>query len=578
MTNIKNMNFISLIVLAAINLIVFYPSFYNCAKADHIVYLVETAEMESLPELIGYSYSYCRTRVLLSGDRVLFRPIFYIVLSIEKWLWGYNFIYWQLTGFFLHLIILALFIKLLKIIRPDPILILFALFFSMQYISCDLVTWHHMHGYLLFLIFILFSLIDFTLYIQSRQVDAKKLWRMVLFLFLACFTNEFGSIVSLIIMLALLAHRRFVLRPSSMTVNNNRSGASFLNKPFLLLFLPVSYLYVSILDYTLRFSENGIAGSLANINVSIPAVKFLYQFIALLLTSFILPFSPGIFMIVPDEKNYAILLSWTNLKYLNPYNKAVFMANLLLLILILTAIGFSIYAHIKRRALNVGASDPERKKRTQDCFTVMFLCAVILMSYISVFVFFRTSGNSLRYISSNLYHFYIMTLITAVIGYGLFSWLCDAIEGRQAVFRRLIIIVLCLGALLNGLKVYQLNRQGREAFSLWGNYIMELENFVNAHKKEADFSFFSITRNVGKATIIRMGDASEGRELKGYISDYFFRKYIDVHTPKYYLIYTRKEGIIAFNSKEEAEQYLDFNEMSRKLRGRAAKQYSEGIT
>ena len=185
MTNIKNMNFISLIVLAAINLIVFYPSFYNCAKADHIVYLVETAEMESLPELIGYSYSYCRTRVLLSGDRVLFRPIFYIVLSIEKWLWGYNFIYWQLTGFFLHLII----------------------------------------------------------------------------------------------MLALLAHRRFVLRLSSMTVNNNRSGASFLNKPFLLLFLPVSYLYVSILDYTLRFSENGIAGSLANINVSIPAVKFLYQFI-----------------------------------------------------------------------------------------------------------------------------------------------------------------------------------------------------------------------------------------------------------------------------------------------------------
>ena len=557
MTNNKKTFLLSFLILAAVNVFVFYPSFFTAAKADHIVYMTETAEMESLPELISYSFSYPRTRVLLSGDKILFRPIFYTVLSIEKWLWGYNVIHWQLTGLILHLIILALFMTLLKTIKPDPMATLFVLFFSMQYISCSLVTWHHMHGYLLFLILLLSALINFTLYIQSRHEDVKKLLIMAAFLFLACFTNEFGSVASLIIMLALLGHKKFILNSSLRGSNRSKNDAAILNNPYILLISPVIFTYVNCLDYMLRFPGRGIAQNLAHMNFFAALVKCFYQFIALVLTSFILPFSPGMFAIFPGEKNYAVLFSMIEMKLLGSLNQAVYINNLVLFVLLFAVFGILIWVRIKRKTISTDMPDMERKKEARNSLTVMVLSFGLLLSYIFVLVFFRTSGSSLKYISRNLYHFYIMTLIAAVIVFCLFVRACNVMGNWRTVFRRLVIIILCLGLLLNGLKVYQLNRQEREAFSPWGNYIMKLESFVKAHKDEADFSFQSISRNDGYATIIRMGDIPENKELKGYISDFFFRKYIDVYDPKYYVVYTRKEGISAFTSKEKAEQYLN---------------------
>ena len=115
----KKILFLILAALILINILVFYPSFSFSAKGDHIVFLMETAGMDDLGGLLLHTYSYCRTLIIFAGDRILFRPIFYAVLSIEKILWGYNFVLWQLTGFILHLSIVGLLLRLFYAMKPS---------------------------------------------------------------------------------------------------------------------------------------------------------------------------------------------------------------------------------------------------------------------------------------------------------------------------------------------------------------------------------------------------------------------------------------------------------------------------
>ena len=521
-----------------------------------MLYLVETAEMESLPELIGYSYSYCRTRVLSSGDKMYFRPVFYVLLSVEKWLWGYNFVFWQLTGVFLHIINVLLLFGLLKMVLPKVTAFLLALFFSVLYVGADLVTWHHMHGYLLFIIFVLAAMFNYVRYIQSAQREQKKLWLMALFLFFACFTNEFGLILSVIIPVILMVHRKYVLNAPLLNWKKNTGGTSLFNNPLLLLFSPACYLYISLIDYALRFTGGNMARQSIGFSFSIDFVKFLYQYIVVFLASFILPFSPGIFMIFPEGKNYAVFWPDLNLKLLEPYNKIILASNGLLFAVILTALAIVVYGVIRGKKASTKALEMKRTREFQTPVFAMFLSLVALMGYIFVFVFFRTSQSSLAYLLRNLYHFYIMTLFVVIAAGCLWAVINILPNEKKKLFNKLMMIIICSGILLNGLKLYSLNKFGREIFTPWGSYIMRLESFVNAHKKENDFSFYSITRNDAMVQGFRMDTGSEEKEVRAYVSDFLFREYIDVDAPKYYVAYTREEGIIPLRSKEEADQYL----------------------
>ena len=82
-------------IIFLINAFVYYPAFFQIARADQIDFLIETADTDNFFDLVNYSYSYCRSRLIDTGDEILFRPLFYVLLSFEKWLFGYRFIFWQ---------------------------------------------------------------------------------------------------------------------------------------------------------------------------------------------------------------------------------------------------------------------------------------------------------------------------------------------------------------------------------------------------------------------------------------------------------------------------------------------------
>jgi len=157
-----------LLIIFLLNVLVFYPSFFHPARADQLIYLTETAGFKDFGDLLIYSYSYPRHRLIYSGDAFLFRPLFYFFLSAEKALFGFNSFYWQITGFLFHLVVLAQLARILFFIRPQLMALLFVLNFSLFYVSEEMVIWHHINGYILFMIFILEAFYNSLRYIQNH--------------------------------------------------------------------------------------------------------------------------------------------------------------------------------------------------------------------------------------------------------------------------------------------------------------------------------------------------------------------------------------------------------------------------
>src|SRR5438552_2910322 len=160
-----------LISLSTAIWITYWPALDHVPRADQWAYLIDTLDCRSLGELWTRSYSYNRVRVVGPGDADLFRPILFALLVAEEWLFGNNFMPSQLIGLTLHtLIVVMLFALLRRIAAVDPnakpchgcfSLLPHALtvFFALNFGGMELVVWAHLHGYLLFLVFVLGALL-----------------------------------------------------------------------------------------------------------------------------------------------------------------------------------------------------------------------------------------------------------------------------------------------------------------------------------------------------------------------------------------------------------------------------------
>ena len=66
---------------------------------------------------------------------------------------------------------------------------------------------------------------------------------------------------------------------------------------------------------------------------------------------------------------------------------------------------------------------------------------------------------------------------------------------------------------------------------------------MQEHKHEPDFSFdFKGHDPREMPVLIRVGEPDEKRELRGYPSEYLFRKYINKENPKYHFSFVINGG------------------------------------
>jgi hypothetical protein len=186
------------------------PALHQTVREDQWCYLVDTIDRRDFLDVFAHSYSYNRTRTVMPGDTDLFRPLLFMVLAGEKAWIPTNFAAQQAIGIVLHCGVCLLLLVVLRqtaALRsgvngsparpwarraaeffPYGVVLFFALSFSIQ----ELVTFAHLHGYLVFFLLVLGSL---SLLLRHMAAGGGRLtltaaWALAL---LSAFTYELGQ-------------------------------------------------------------------------------------------------------------------------------------------------------------------------------------------------------------------------------------------------------------------------------------------------------------------------------------------------------------------------------------------------
>ena len=536
----KKYKLLAFLFISFISLIVFYPSFFHVTRADQTIFLIETADFKGLGELFSYSYSYCRTRVIYTGDQFLFRPGFYLLLSLEKWLFGYNFFLWQVTGYILHVLLLWRLFRILYFLRAGIFAVLAALNFGVLFISQEMVIWHHINGYILALIFILLALEQFLYYLKEGQAPPKRLWAMIGWLTLACFTCEFGLVCSLVLLMAAWIHRKYFLKNKLAGSLSEDKAAKYINHPLLLSLPVIVYSYVSFLDYALRNLKPAAAGTSFDFGV------LTVHFLNILKMALIAPFVPIFLPIQPEQRTFLYSLNMKDI--LAQYSSASWAANLNAVLVVL-ALVFTFTAIIQFHRKNTGMAEKERNVY----FVFGAASLTCALGYIFMTVIGRLADRQLFYMLQSLYHFYtiILFLWIAVFAFG-----CLFVENKKFL-KSLLLTVLIGSIFLNAFQSYRFNLYTRGLYAPWREMMVEIDNFVEKHKNEKDFSMNILWRDLWSPMVFNLGSPITGEEKRGYLLDFLYRNHINFENPKYYLVYFNDSGLQVFENKEKAQALID---------------------
>lgn len=219
--------FISFVVLIA-----YSPSLKHIPRSDQAVYFANVARQNTWFELAIMNYDYSRNRVYGPGDEQLFRPVVFAILGSEKYFFGYHFYAWQITGIFLHLLVVFWFLKICLEFYVGFPAIAMTFLFAMCFANMEMVIWQHLHAYLFASFLILFIIYYAVKLMQGASDVDKRIGWILAASIVSVFIWEFGIIFTLIISLFLWSSRR-----------------ELKNKAFLLLVPIVFYVVASGYDY-----------------------------------------------------------------------------------------------------------------------------------------------------------------------------------------------------------------------------------------------------------------------------------------------------------------------------------------
>lgn len=189
------------------------PSLHHPPRADQWCFLNDTTQHYELVDAVQSTYSYNRTRQTLPGDTDLFRPILFVLLAVERTLLEGDLWSTQLIGVGLHVVVCQLLLSVLR--RVEGIVVpewpggarpltrsglpcLMTAVFALSPNIIELVVWAHLHGYLLFLVFLLGGV---NLLLRHLEGGAGRwlspsLWGSWALVLLSAFTYELGQLLA----------------------------------------------------------------------------------------------------------------------------------------------------------------------------------------------------------------------------------------------------------------------------------------------------------------------------------------------------------------------------------------------
>jgi hypothetical protein len=185
------------------------PALHHPPRQDQWSFLLDTVHEDRFWPMLVQTYSYNRTRVIGWGDYPLFRPVLFAALCAEKALFGHRYAYWQAVGVALHCGVVWVFLRiLLRLHRAYPaaspragrlrraLAYVLALFFAVNFVGTEMVSWSHIHGYLIFALLVLagwLPVLDELCGLPPGRGGALRLGAAFFLTLLASFAYETGA-------------------------------------------------------------------------------------------------------------------------------------------------------------------------------------------------------------------------------------------------------------------------------------------------------------------------------------------------------------------------------------------------
>lgn len=516
MSSLHKKHLFYFIVLTLFNVLAFFPSFFDPPRSDQLVYLGNVAHQKDWHSLAIRNYDYNRVPQLYGkpGDELLFRPFLYFILGNEKWAFGYHFIYWQLFSFILHLIIIWLLLKLLLRINAGPAAFFLSAFFSLIPANSEMVTWHHLSGYLISIICILIALNK----IQSLKPDREIPWNTIAYISIimaiATFTYETCAIISLLF--ALYIARR------SLRGNANRfKHGALIALPTLL------YVLTSGLDLSFKYIKNAphtlLTQNLPNLAHGLSQIwptSFWWLYTGLL---------PEHLKIFPYQRTMILpyyAFAENGLINISPAGTLSLSIALGLIILFLY--------FLKR-----GITSAALKNLWQNAG----LTFLILMIYTITICIGRLNSGELRFkLAENSYYGYFFWLFFLITCYQIFPFKYLRTIPILHNLKRILFIFLSCSVAINFLTTLNTNTQRNQQTKLQQRILSDTADLVNQHKLENDFSF-NVSPSVKDFVYADWIVTTRPELKKGYV-------YLQLLYPNYYsdknpqFIYTMDHGFI----------------------------------
>jgi hypothetical protein len=191
----------------------YQPALGHPPRQDQWPFLLDTVHEDHFLPLLIHTYSYNRTRVIAPGDYPLFRPGLFALLCAEKALFGARYPCWQCVGIALHCAVVWVFLRLLLLLHrtypTDQVTLgrlrlglayILPLFFAVNLFGLEMVSWCHIHGYVMFILLIISGWLILFKDLSGVAQPGGWWWRhgsVYLLTLLAAFTYETGGAYAL---------------------------------------------------------------------------------------------------------------------------------------------------------------------------------------------------------------------------------------------------------------------------------------------------------------------------------------------------------------------------------------------
>lgn len=433
---------ISLCVLFA-----YSPSLLHLPRSDQVIHLRHFALQQTLPELTLSNYDLNRKPQFSTGDSILFRPLLYVFLGLEKYCFGYHFLWWQATGVILHILVIFMFLNICWRLHPGWPSFAVTSFFALFYPIKEMVIWQHINGYLLALAFFLMALDQAIRLSQKEHNYANALKWMAVCLGLSVFMYEIVNIYAFLIFLYL-----WISRPD------------LKSKLFIILLPSAMYVCANLYNY---YWVNHLAGKMPPAGFGIQITDF-FQLVAWWLYS-------GVFFVL-----YPVYLGQRNgfaredvldFKLPNAADPVQIAGGLLLLAIF--------YLIISTR----GALLKDRKNTV--CLFLAFIGVHAL-----VLVIFR-GGNDLKgALMGTLYNQYAFWLFALLLFFACIDWKQAAGNAISSVISKTLIVLMLGYAFFSSQAVYEANYVQATMQRPSRGLIKKVEGLIKERGSETDFSFY----------------------------------------------------------------------------------------